>query len=30
MRFGFMAHVPCAAWQSEGQRYRDILAQIGV
>jgi len=28
MRFGFMDHVPCAAWQSEGQRYHDILAQI--
>jgi alkanesulfonate monooxygenase SsuD/methylene tetrahydromethanopterin reductase-like flavin-dependent oxidoreductase (luciferase family) len=28
MRFGFMDHLPCAAWQSEGQRYNDILAQI--
>ena len=28
MRFGFMDHLPCAEWQSEGQRYRDILAQI--
>jgi alkanesulfonate monooxygenase SsuD/methylene tetrahydromethanopterin reductase-like flavin-dependent oxidoreductase (luciferase family) len=28
MRFGFMDHLPCAAWQSEGQRYHDILAQI--
>jgi len=30
MRFGFMDHVPCASWQSEGQRYHDILAQIEV
>jgi alkanesulfonate monooxygenase SsuD/methylene tetrahydromethanopterin reductase-like flavin-dependent oxidoreductase (luciferase family) len=28
MRFGFMDHLPCAEWQSEGQRYHDILAQI--
>jgi alkanesulfonate monooxygenase SsuD/methylene tetrahydromethanopterin reductase-like flavin-dependent oxidoreductase (luciferase family) len=28
MRFGFMDHLPCAEWQSEGQRYGDILAQI--
>src|SRR5215472_10633502 len=28
MRFGFMDHLPCAEWQSEGQRYSDILAQI--
>jgi alkanesulfonate monooxygenase SsuD/methylene tetrahydromethanopterin reductase-like flavin-dependent oxidoreductase (luciferase family) len=28
MRFGFMDHLPCAEWQSEGQRYTDILAQI--
>ena len=28
MRFGFMDHLPCAGWQSEGQRYHDILAQI--
>jgi len=28
MRFGFMDHLPCAEWQSEGQRYNDILAQI--
>ena len=24
MRFGFMDHVPCASWQSGGQRYHDI------
>jgi alkanesulfonate monooxygenase SsuD/methylene tetrahydromethanopterin reductase-like flavin-dependent oxidoreductase (luciferase family) len=28
MRFGFMDHLPCAEWQSEGQRYQDILTQI--
>ena len=28
MRFGFMDHLPCAEWQSEVQRYHDILAQI--
>jgi alkanesulfonate monooxygenase SsuD/methylene tetrahydromethanopterin reductase-like flavin-dependent oxidoreductase (luciferase family) len=28
MRFGFMDHLPCAEWQSEGQRYSDILGQI--
>jgi alkanesulfonate monooxygenase SsuD/methylene tetrahydromethanopterin reductase-like flavin-dependent oxidoreductase (luciferase family) len=28
MRFGFMDHLPCARWQSEHQRYHDILAQI--
>jgi alkanesulfonate monooxygenase SsuD/methylene tetrahydromethanopterin reductase-like flavin-dependent oxidoreductase (luciferase family) len=28
MRFGFMDHLPCAEWQSEGRRYQDILAQI--
>ncbi len=28
MRFGFMDHLACAEWQSEGQRYHDILAQI--
>ena len=28
MRFGFMDHLPCAEWQSEGQRYNDIFAQI--
>jgi alkanesulfonate monooxygenase SsuD/methylene tetrahydromethanopterin reductase-like flavin-dependent oxidoreductase (luciferase family) len=28
MRFGFMDHLPCAEWQSEGERYTDILAQI--
>jgi len=28
MRFGFMEHLPCAEWQSEGQRYQDILTQI--
>lgn len=28
MRFGFMDHLPCAEWQSEGRRYTDILAQI--
>src|SRR5256712_12132477 len=28
MRFGFMDHLPCAEWQSEGQRYHDTLAQI--
>ena len=26
MRFGFMDHLPCAEWQSEVQRYHDILA----
>src|SRR5260370_16738656 len=28
MRFGFMDQLPCAEWQSEGQRYQDILTQI--
>jgi len=28
MRFGFFDQLPRADWQSEGQRYQDILAQI--
>ena len=28
MRFGFFDQLPCADWQSEHQRYQDILAQI--
>jgi alkanesulfonate monooxygenase SsuD/methylene tetrahydromethanopterin reductase-like flavin-dependent oxidoreductase (luciferase family) len=28
MRFGFFDQLPCADWQSESQRYQDILAQI--
>jgi alkanesulfonate monooxygenase SsuD/methylene tetrahydromethanopterin reductase-like flavin-dependent oxidoreductase (luciferase family) len=28
MRFGFMDHLPCAEWQSEDERYTDILGQI--
>jgi alkanesulfonate monooxygenase SsuD/methylene tetrahydromethanopterin reductase-like flavin-dependent oxidoreductase (luciferase family) len=28
MRFGFFDQLPRADWQSESQRYRDILAQI--
>ncbi len=28
MRFGFFDQLPRADWQSERQRYRDILAQI--
>jgi alkanesulfonate monooxygenase SsuD/methylene tetrahydromethanopterin reductase-like flavin-dependent oxidoreductase (luciferase family) len=28
MRFGFMDHLPCAQWQSEGDRFHDILEQI--
>lgn len=28
MRFGFFDQLPCADWQSEQQRYQDILAQI--
>ncbi len=28
MRFGFFDQLPCADWQSEEGRYRDILAQI--
>lgn len=24
----FMDHLPCAEWQSEGQRFSDILTQI--
>ena len=28
MRFGFFDQLPRADWQSESQRYQDILAQI--
>lgn len=28
MRFGFFDQLPRADWQSESQRYEDILAQI--
>jgi len=28
MRFGFFDQLPRADWQSERQRYQDILAQI--
>ena len=28
MRLGFFDQLPCTDWQSESQRYQDILAQI--
>jgi alkanesulfonate monooxygenase SsuD/methylene tetrahydromethanopterin reductase-like flavin-dependent oxidoreductase (luciferase family) len=30
MRIGFFDQLPCADWQSEQQRYQDILAQIAL